>query len=173
MAPESTHEILFGVRRSVRYHNRRRALFDGLVIVTNTVAVIFSSAAMWVFWSKTDPLYGVYAAMLVTVFSAINLVVSASQRARLHADLARRFFTLEREIVLAAEETEEFRRTWMAKRLEIEAEEPAILRVVDTLCHNELAHAMGYGREQRKSVPWYLHLTGHFSNWFEGRIRSA
>lgn len=30
------------------------------------------------------------------------------------------------------------------KRLEIEAEEPPILRVVDILCHNELLRAQGY-----------------------------
>lgn len=173
MTPESTHEILFGVRRSVRYHNRRRALFDGWVVITNAVSVIFGSAAMWVFWSKTDPSYGVYAAIVVTFFSAVSLVVGASQRARLHADLARRYFFLEREIVLAVDPTEELLRSWMAKRLEIEADEPPILRIVDTLCHNELAHAMGYGSERLYRVPWYLHLTGHFANWFEGRIRSV
>lgn len=171
MAPESTNEILFGVRRSVRYHNRRRAFFDGWVVVTNAVAVIFGSAAMWIFWSKVNPDWGVYAALVVTFFSAINLVVGAGQRARLHSDLARRFILLEKEIISLADPTEEQRRSFMARRLEVEADEPPVLRVVDIMCHNELAEAMGYGQKDTYIVPWYLHLTGHFTNWFEGRIR--
>lgn len=170
MSPEPTHEILFGVRRSVRYHNRRRAFFEGWVIFTNAVSVIFGSAAMWVFWSKTDPALGVYAAMVVTFFSAVSLVVGASQCARLHSDLARRFFLLEKEMALADDVPEELRRVWTAKRLDIEADEPAILRVVDVMCHNELAQAMGIGNDHQYHVPWYLHLTGHFTNWFEAHI---
>jgi hypothetical protein len=171
VTPETTHEIIFGVRRSVRYHNRRRAFFDGWVLITNAVSVIFGSAAMWVFWSKANLDWGVYAALIVTFFSAINLVVGAGQRARLHADLARRFFSLEKEIISMADPTEEQRRLLMGKRLEIEADEPPVLRVVDVMCHNELADAMGFDRPKDfYTIPWYLYLTGHFTNWFEGRI---
>ena len=171
MTPETTTQIIVGVRRSVRYHNRRRAFFDGWVLITNAVSVIFGSAAMWIFWAEVNLRWGVYAALVVTFFSAINLVVGAGQRARSHADLARRFFSLEKEIVSMADPTEEQRRVLMGKRLEIEADEPPILRVVDVMCHNELAGAMGFNRPKDSYfIPWYLHLTGHFTNWFEGRI---
>jgi hypothetical protein len=35
-----------------------------------------------------------------------------------------------------------------ARRLEIEADEPPILKVLDSVCHNELLRAMGYDKSE-------------------------
>ena len=34
------------------------------------------------------------------------------------------------------------------KRLELETTEPPALRALDTICHNELLRAVGYGRKE-------------------------
>ena len=40
-------DMLFGVRRSIRYHQRRRAFFDRLDQFSNMLSVIFGSAAIY------------------------------------------------------------------------------------------------------------------------------
>ena len=47
---------------------------------------------------------------------------------------------------------------WTRERLAIEAEEPPVLRVLDTLCHNELTRAMGYGQEYQAKVGFFQRL---------------
>lgn len=109
-------------------------------------------------------------AVIATIISTINLVVGGSQRARLHSDLARRWCVLEREIVAAPSPSEEQGRQFTIRRLEIEQDEPPILRVVDVMCHNELVKAMGHGKDQMYKIPWWLQITGHFVNWWEDAI---
>jgi hypothetical protein len=78
------------------------------------------------------------------VFSTFNLVIGTVQKAQRHHDLARRFLELEQELVKGSESDEQLVRSVWAKRLQIEADEPPIHRIVDILCHNELMRAHGY-----------------------------
>lgn len=92
--------------------------------------------------------------IFVAVASALDLVIRTAEMARTHSDLATRFILLEKEIILAGQPTEEIVRTYSAKRLEVEATEPPILRTLDRLCHNELCLAMGEPQESFKRIPW-------------------
>ncbi len=56
-------------------------------------------------------------------------------------------------------------KTATLERLEIEADEPPIKRVLDTLCHNELARAIGEP-SQEKPVRFLQRL---FANFFDFR----
>lgn len=154
------HSLLFGVRRSVRYHSRRRQFFDRYRLFTNAVSVIFGSAAIAAVLSPLGKEYTVGAAAVVTVFSLIDLVVGSARMARLHEDLGRQFIELEKETISIAEGqfTEENALRLTAARLSIEADEPPVKRVLDSLCHNELLRAMGYGREEFVKVRWYQRL---------------
>ena len=93
--------------------------------------------AGWPLWLKLLP------AALTSVLSAADLVFGSSRKAWMHADFARRFVELERALAKDGAEVAEI----LDRRLAIEAEEPPPLRVLDTLCHNELVRAMGYPRE--------------------------
>ena len=151
------HRLLFGVRRSVRYHARRERFYDSFHQVVVFMALVFGSTTLaafgaalgagWPLWLKLLP------AALTTLFSALDLVVGSVRKARRHADLVRQFTELERQLeagreapsaALLAEVTD--------RRLQIEATEPPVLRVLDTLCHNELLRAMGYPRERQVRV---------------------
>ncbi len=156
------HELLFDVRRSIRYHNRRRMFFDRFNLAANSVALIFGSATVYGVLSHAGQWLALGAAAFVTVFSALNLVVGSSRMARLHSNLARRFIALEKDICAAEALDEAGLRTSTVARLDIEAEEPPVLRVLDTLCHNELARAMGYGTAQMKRVKWYQRALAQF-----------
>ncbi len=97
-------------------------------------------------------------AIFVAVSSAADLVIGTAKAARLHNDLARQFIEVEKQIVAASPFTQELLHQLKSQRLDIEQQEPPVLRVLDTLCHNELLRAMGYDREKFKQVEWYQRL---------------
>jgi len=167
------HNLLFGVRRSVRYHLRRRSFFETWNTLTNALAVVFGSAAIGGALKEGFASVAVVAGALVTFFSAVNLVVGTVRKARIHEDLGRRFFDLEREIVQAGDYDEEMLRRLTGKRLVIEADEPPILKVLDCVCHNELARAMGYDQEQMMKIGSIQRLLRHFFDFREHTIRSS
>lgn len=109
---------------------------------------------------------------LVAVTSAIDLVVGTGAMARLHNELAKKFILLEKEIVLAGEPTEDKLRSFTSSRLEIEAEEPPILRTVDRLCHNELLRAEGHSSDKFVRVTWLQRQLAHFINFEPPRAAS-
>jgi len=164
------HELLFCVRRSVRYHVRRRKFFERFNLAVQALAVIFGSATIYAVLGQLGEAWAIGAAAVVTVTSAVNLVVDTPRLARLHYDLARRFIELEREIVGADAQDGAALRRWQAQRLEIETEEPPVLHVLNAICHNELARAMGYPREELARIGPLQRLFAHLFDWREHRI---
>lgn len=147
------HKLLFDIRRSVRYHHRRRAFFDRIDQITNMVSVVFGSAAVFGVMEQEYKALALVAAGLVTVLSAINLVLASSQRARAHSDFARQFIELEMRFCHQIDEAA--LREITTTRLSIEAEEPPVLHVLNVICHNEQMRAMGYPKEQLANVRWW------------------
>lgn len=153
-------ELLFDIRRSVRYHNRRRAFFDRVNFTASMVSLVFGSATIGSLLGKIDPWVGVACAILVSVVSAFNLVMGSSRMARVHHDLARKFIHLEKRLVkpvddgVLAEITQE--------RLTIEEDEPPVLCVLDSICHNEQARAEGCDKDEYVGVAWYQRLVADF-----------
>jgi hypothetical protein len=139
------HDLLFDVQRSIRYHNRRRAFFDTLNTISNVCSVGFGSATVYSLLQTTNSHWVTATlAALVTIVSTINLVIGSSRMARTHHDFARKFAELEKKIRADLSEAPEQLTAWCNERLSIEAEEPPIKRVLDSICHNEMLRAMGY-----------------------------
>src|SRR5437588_9330485 len=95
---QALHELLFGVRRSIRYHNHRRRFFDAFDKFTKILAAVAGSAAFATALSQHQRVTGVLAA-IIAVFSSVDLIIGAGTAARLHSDLAKRFAELEATIV--------------------------------------------------------------------------
>jgi len=167
---EKLYALLFGVRRSIRYHNRRRMFFDRFNLITKALSVVFGSATIYTVLSQTSPKATIGAAAIVTLFSALDLVVGTVRMARLHDDLARRFIALEKEIVQTIHPTEENLARFTAQRLDIEADEPPVYRVLDALCHNELARAEGHPQEEFAKIRLYQRWFAQFFDIGEHRI---
>ena len=146
------HNLLFGVRRSIRYHNARRKFFDRCHKITTAISLIFGSAAIFTVLSNAGEVYTIAAAALVSIVAALDLVVGNADKARLHHDLSKRFIALEREIVSVREPTDEDLNLWTATRLGIESEEPPVKRVLDAMMHNDLLRAMDYDEESGQYV---------------------
>ena len=166
---DSFYGNLFGVRKSVRYHQRRQAFHEWWNSVVIGLSFACSASAM-AEWSGPlrQLLIGATSFLLM-----LNWVVGLTRRANAHAKLCQRFASLEQDMTpfekkrdMKADDEERFRR----RRLEIEAEEPAKLRVIDTLCHNELCEAAYPGHLVYPVAAWRRWL-GHFIDIGEGQIR--
>jgi hypothetical protein len=160
---QNWNDLLFSVRRSIRYHSRRCMFFDRLHTITSALGVIFGSATILAVLTEEGRQYAVWAAAIVTVFSALDLVIGTDRSARLHQDLARQFIGLEKRMVnLGDNRTVQDLKDCTGERLDIESDEPPVLRVLDVLCHNELCRSMGHNREHMAKVAWYQRLFAQF-----------
>jgi hypothetical protein len=154
------NKLLFGVRRSVRYHMRRRKFFERLDFWTKFTMVVSGSGTIISVWSDNphNRLAIIFGAV-VAFFAALDLVIGCSGAARDHHDLIRNFSALERQIVAAGSNiTENSLNGFEIQRLEIEEDEPPQMRVLNILCHNELVKARGIDKK-------HLVHVGRLSRW--------
>ena len=165
------HDLLFGVRRSIRYHARRRMFCDRFRQLTSALGVILGSATVFTLLNEMEPLYPSLAAALVTVLFTIDLVVGTGPAARLHNDLNRRFIDLERQMELEEIPIDGHALAkHKAYRLEIEVDEPPVHRVLDMMCHNELLRAMGYEKSHFARIRLHQRLLAHFFDVQDDRV---
>ena len=110
--------------------------------------------------------------MRLALSAAANLVIGTSQMARLHEELARRFIELEKAIFLDGLPSADRLRQFTAQRLEIEMEEPPVLRTLDRLCHNELLRAMGYPDTEMVAIPFYQRLFANLISFTPPKLQN-
>ena len=159
---DRTYDLLFAVRRSVRYHIHRRRFFESWNTFTITVTVFGGSATFAAVISKLDLGAAVLIApALVTLLAAIDLAVGTGKRGNEHGDLARQFISLEQEFSHGNDLTDVEHERLLRRRLEIEASEPPDFRLLDAMCHFELLRAKG-DEDKHPHVPWYRRLIMHF-----------
>ena len=147
--------LLFGVRRSVRYHVRRERYFDRAHHFGAFVAALSGSATITALLAG-HPVLVTVAAAATALCGAGEMVFGLARKARLHSNLAREFIALEKALIVAGEDLAESRlREFEAVRLDIEAREPPVLRVLDAMCHDELVTALGIESGQRSNLDWW------------------
>ena len=159
---DRTYNLLFGIRRSVRYHNHRRRFYEVWNSVTVTVSVLGGSGAAVAFLGSSFHWIAAAAALLVALAGAIDLAVGTGRSGNHHADLARRFIVLEQRFAHNRDLTDEEYEELTCTRLDIEATEPPPLRLLDAICHYELLKALGDKSEPPK-IPWWRRA---MANWF-------
>lgn len=146
-------DLLFSVRRSVRYHLRRQRFYDRLHKFGATFSAFAGSATFATALAEMADVVVVCFAAATAFFGAFEIIWRPAGMARLHLGLSRDFIELERSLLRAEGRiTEERFRELRDRRLEIEAREPPPLRVLDAICHEELARALGYGEEERVNL---------------------
>lgn len=156
---------LFGVRKSVRYHQRRRAFFEWIHTSTSALQIIAGSSAIATWVGDKEGL-GIGLAAVAVVLAALDLVVGTLRRSTAHASLSQRFAQLEREMVPFEHDRQirnEIATGFRQQRLEIEESEPPKMRVIDILCHNELvAGVQTYHHWSSYPVGWARRVVGQF-----------
>jgi len=165
--------LLLDIRRSIRYHNRRRMFFERLHVIFSTFILLSGMTAFTTLLSemKDGKEYAIYASFIVALFSAVDIVVGTSKKARLYLDLSRRFINLEKSMIINNEISEETINKFHAKRLDIESEEPPVLKVLDSICHNELARSMGSEKKEYVKIRFYQRLFAQLFDLREHTIR--
>jgi hypothetical protein len=142
--------LMFGVRRSIRYHLHRRKFFERLGTWTNFLLIISGSTVIGLAskYGTTDNLSIVVVGAIIAILSSIDLVVGFSNKARDYHDLVKDFSGLEMEMTKCKSITQESLSEFTNKRLAIEENEPPTLLVLDMHCHNELCLAMGVSKSE-------------------------
>ena len=160
---EKFQVLLWGVQRSIRYHSRRQGFFKRCHTLVMLVAVLAGAATIATFGSVLGedlPLtVKLMPAALITVFSALDVVIGFSGQAWRHADFVRQFTELEQRLgAMGDNPPEEEVVAVQADRLTIETMEPPVLKVLDTLAHNELLRAEGRDSKDQIKVSWFQRL---------------
>ncbi len=150
------HDLVFHVRRSIRYHSRRQRYFDRWHQLVIFFALAFSALPVFVFRTELATYLPSWASilppLLVSLVASLDLVIGFSQKARAHTDFIRQFTDLERQLVAPDGEEDRTIALVHGEMLALEATEPPVRPVLNTLCHNELLRAMGYPREYEVPV---------------------
>ena len=159
----SHYEILFRVRRAIRYHSRlqkhyRRLhnwmLFTGLCLsstaIITSVTAFFTAVGQGWTWLTSLP------AALMSVLWITDHVSQNVQKTGLHKDFVRRYTDLERRLVAPEGKSPAVVAEVFDKVLQLEEDEPPVLHVLNILCRNELMRAEGFPQEQQipvKTIP--------------------
>ena len=151
--------LLSDCDRSARYHTARRAFFDGWHRWMMVGVLISGSAAAASLNTGLGTAWATVLALIPAVVGAVSVVWNLTHKARDHELLARRFYDLEKRIVVH-EATAATVDRWRTEMLDIWGDEPAAYHALNAECHNAVAQAIGAGEMQR--VRWWHHRLRHW-----------
>lgn len=156
------HEVSYRLRLSIRYHQRRTRFFDLWDKWIKALVVLASTSA---FATLTIEAAGTsiakWTSAVIAAMSALSLVFAFSEKARIHANLTRRYSELEAELA-AMRASRKGSLADIDRRIRlIEADEPPSLGALVVLCQNEIALQEGH-ENSITSLRWYQRVLAHF-----------
>lgn len=156
------YNLLFSIRRSVRYHIHRRRFYEAWNRITILVALIGGSSSVVTTIGSYGPEYmRLLLPIVVSIVAAFDLAVgSTTKLAGNHGELAQRFIELEKVYSKGKNLTESEFEDAVNQRLRIEASEPTPLRLLDAMCHYEILKSYGDKKDHPK-IPWYRRIMVH------------
>jgi len=134
--------IDFGIRKSMRYHSRRRAALERWDSWTNWIVAVAGASAFAAIVGEANT-FAKILTFFVAAISLADVIFSFGARSRLHQDLYRRFAELAVEVSLVDSPIPHDIARLRAKRLAIETDEPHVIDALERLCWNEEAEARG------------------------------
>ncbi|UVM52191.1 hypothetical protein LOY38_09195 [Pseudomonas sp. B21-015] len=165
-------KMLFGVRRSSRYHQCRRGFFDRIDRLSNIASLVFGSAAFYgVLQGPDTKVLALWTSAGVAFLGVVNLVWGCAIRARDHSDFMRRYVALEQRMLQPA--SEDLLLSITADRLSIEADEPPALRVLDCICHNEQVRADAGPPDEYVTIGFFQRLFSPFFDFFAHSLKKV
>lgn len=161
--------LLMDVQRSIRYHDRRQGYYRAVLGWSQFIILLFGTATVASFGAELGKglpkAVHLLPSVLASILVALTLVFRVSDKAWLHNDLKRDFIKLEQRLeLIRPSHTPEQVSEVQAERLGIEAREPKILRVLDTLCDNDVRRSMGYEASELTPVG---PVQRFFAQWFD------
>lgn len=145
---DEQYGLLFDIRRSIRYHDRRRAFYEQLHHVTSVLTILLAGSVLFDIAKQGETAeWMTWLSLVAALLATADMVLGYSKRAGLHDQLREKFVMLEIDMVCGPAGEEDKWQDYQKRRLLIEKDEPAIYRVVDGLCRNELLVAEGFSRK--------------------------
>lgn len=140
---DEQYGLLFDVRRSIRYHDRRRAFYELCHHVTSLLTILMAGSVLFDLAKSGETAWWLqFFSILAALFATLDMVIGYSKRAGSHSSLRERFANLEIDMISGTMEDIVWSK-YQRDRLLIEKDEPAIYKVLDLLCRNELLEAEG------------------------------
>lgn len=167
---DRTYDLLFAVRRSVRYHGRRRRFYEIWNTVTVAGAAVGGSSAFAALMADSAMISAAASASLA-LLGALDLAVGTARRANDHGDLARRFIVLEQAFAHGRNLDDDEYETLTRRRLEIESSEPTVLRLLDVMCNYEVLRSLGNDVERHPRIPWFRRVLSQWLSQTEYALR--
>ncbi len=155
--------LLYRCELSVLYHRKRERFFElcdkfckGISLLGASAVTVKATALS----SEID--LALWGGLLVTFVSTAALVLSFSDRARRHSDLASKAGSIISSVVVAGEcdLVEKDINLWRGQLSQLESTEPHTLSVLVVLCQNEIAIASGQ-MDKVCPQPFYKRLLAH------------
>ena len=173
-------DLLFSVRRSVRYHGRRQGFYRACQDLTLFLAFLLSTSTIAFFLESTLSESPTWIKLLPSVITSLlvgfTLVYRVGEKACDHANFRRQFIVLEQRLVagryLVGEQMNELVQDATKARLNIETYEPKVKKVLDTICHNELLRAMGYAKSDEIKIGFWQRLFAPFFDFRQYKLHS-
>lgn len=136
--------LLFDIRRSIRYHDRRKSFFERLHHITSFLTILMAGSVLFDLAKDGETAWWlIVASILAALFAICDMVIGFSKQAGIHANLKDRFSALEINMI-SGDTKEETWNNYQRERLSIEKDEPPIYVALDALCRNELLIAEGF-----------------------------
>lgn len=160
---QQTYDLLFAIRRSVRYHLHRRRFYEVWNTTTIAVASVGGSGAVAIalgnFWPNGLPIVAAFIAIVAILDLAVGTTI---RNAGHHGELTRCYIELEKEFAHGKNLTDEELEDITRERLIIEASEPPVMRLLDMMCHYEILISYGDNKKSHPSVPLGRRFLMHF-----------
>ena len=152
---DTNFDLLFSIRRSVRYHMHRRRFYEAWNTYTITVALVGGSVSLVAFLGNYLHDYLPIFLAFVSLVAIIDLAFGPTVRkAGHHGELARCFIELEKIFAKGENLTKDQIEVATKQRLEIEASEPPIMRLLDVMCHYEIMKSIGHEKPLPRIPLW-------------------
>ena len=139
----------FDIELSMRYHQRRRAFYDGNYHVIVFLIIISGSAA---FSGLSN-----YFAALAAFFGALDFAWKPSHHSRDHKEFFRRFSNLAIDLRTGSDSEENYAK-WKKERIALEADEPPVYTALANDCFNEVNRSRDSSAKLIE-IGWWCRLT--------------
>jgi hypothetical protein len=157
-------KVDFGLNKSIRYHSRRRARFEMLDGLTKWLTVVAGASAFAAIVGDARQGWAAGLTLIITGLGLADIIFSFSARARLHADLSKRFSELSVDAAhLENEPTSTDISVLRAKRRALEGDEPPIIDALERWCWNEEAVSRGLPPEQLQKLSGWQRFVARVS----------
>lgn len=158
------NNIEFNIRRSIRYHTKRRRFFDKLHRIVVFLTVICGSSAFVALMSDNQKI-ATWVTLVITLVSLLDLAIDFSGKSVLHDNLQRKFSDLLNKTIVCDDSNQKLKELEV-DRILIEKDEPTALKALNILCHNEQCIAQGHDKDLYDISFWRKLLRNFFS--FDG-----